>query len=155
VDDGDGVRVGDGHLLDLHPALGRQHAQVLLGAAIEREAGVVLAGDVRGVLDPEPLDHMALDVEPEDVAGVGADLVGVGGQLDAARLAAAPDLHLCLDHHGVAGLLGLGDGLVHGVGHSPLGDGYAEAGEVLLALIFEEIHRIRSSLVWCCSVWPG
>ena len=119
---------------------------MLLGAAVEGEAGVVLTGDVRGVLDPQPLDHVALDVEPEDVAGVGADLVGVVGQLDAAGLAAAPHLDLGLDHHRVARRLRLGDGLVHGVGHPALGDGDAEAGEVLLTLVFEEIHRIRSSL---------
>ena len=34
--------------------------------------GVVLLGDVGGVLDPEPPDDMTLDVETEDVAGVGA-----------------------------------------------------------------------------------
>ena len=103
VEDGDGIGVGDGHLLDLDPALGRQHAQVLLGAAVEGEAGVVLAVDVRGVLDPQPLDHVALDVEAEDVAGVGAELGLVVGQLDAAGLAAAAHLDLGLDHHRVAG----------------------------------------------------
>ena len=36
--------------------------------------------------------------------------------------------------------------LVDGVGHPSLGDGDAVAGEVLLALVFEKIHRIRSSL---------
>ena len=44
-----------GHLLDVDAALGRQHQQVLLGRAVEREAGVVLLGDVGGVLDPQPL----------------------------------------------------------------------------------------------------
>ena len=89
-----------GHLLDLDAALGRQHAEVLLGAAVQGEAGVVLLGDVRGVLDPQPLDHVALDVEPEDVAGVQPHLVGVVGQLDAAGLATATDLHLGLDDDG-------------------------------------------------------
>ena len=73
-----------------------------------------------------------------------------------------PTLHLGLDHDRVAGRLGLGHGLVDGVGHPALGDGDAVAGEVLLALVLEEIHRIRSSLsgaatlsvcepVWCCD----
>ena len=102
VDLGDGIGVGLGHLLDLDPALGREHAEVQLGRAVEGEAGVVLLGDVGGVLDPEALHHVALDVEPEDVAGVQAHLVGVGGQLHAAGLAAATHLHLRLDHDRVA-----------------------------------------------------
>ena len=53
----------------------------------------------------------------EDVAGVQADLVRVGGQLHAARLAAAAHLHLGLDDDGVTGCIGLLDGLVHRVGH--------------------------------------
>src|ERR1700691_4584512 len=52
-----------------------------------------------------------------------------------ARLAAATDLHLGLDHDGVARGLGLLDGLVHRVGHASLGGGDAEAGEGLLALV--------------------
>ena len=89
------------------PPCGGQHQQVLLGGAVEREAGVVLLVDVGGVLDPHPLDDVALDVHAEDVPGVRADLVGVVGELDAARLAAAADLHLGLDHDRIAGLLGL------------------------------------------------
>ncbi len=89
---------------------------------------------------------MSLDVEPEDVAGVGADLPGVGGQLDPTRLPATAHLDLRLDHYRVARRLGLGDRLLDRVGHPTLGDGYAEPGKVLLTLIFEEIHRIRSSL---------
>ena len=45
-----------------------------------------------------------------------AHLVGVVGELDAAGLAAAADLHLGLDDDRVAGRVGLGDGLVDGVG---------------------------------------
>ena len=39
VDFGDGVGIGLGHLLDLHPALGREHAEVQLG----RRSSVKLA----------------------------------------------------------------------------------------------------------------
>ena len=109
---GDGVGVRLGHRLDLDAALGRQHAEVLLGRTVEREAGVVLLGDVGGVLDPDDLDDVALDVEPEDVAGVLAHLVGVGGELDAAGLAAPADVHLGLDDHRVADRVGRGDRLV-------------------------------------------
>jgi hypothetical protein len=64
---------------------------------------------------------VALDVHAEDVAGVLAHLVGVVGELDAAGLAAAADLHLGLHDTGyrVADALGGGDGVVDG------GDGLA------------------------------
>ena len=137
-DDGVGVLLGD--LLDVDAALRRQHQQVLLGRPVEREAGVVLLVDVGGVLDPHPLHDVALDVHAEDVAGVRADLVGVVGQLDAAGLAAAADLHLGLDDDRVAGGFGLRDRLVDGVGHAAGADRDAVAGEVLLALVLEQIH---------------
>ena len=129
-----------GDLLDVDTALGRQHQQVLLGGPVEREAGVVLLVDVGGVLDPHPLDDVALDVHAEDVPGVGAHLVGVVGELDAAGLAPATDLDLGLDDDRVAGRVGLGDGLVDGDGDAAGADRDAVAGEVLLALVFEEIH---------------
>ena len=95
-----GVLLGDG--LDLDATLRGEHAEVLLGRAVEREAGVVLLGDVAGLLDPDDLDDVALDVHAEDVLGVLAGLVGVRRQLHAAGLAATADLHLGLDHHRVA-----------------------------------------------------
>ncbi len=133
-----GVALGD--RLDLDTTLGAQHQQVLLGPTIERERGVVLLLDVAGVLDPDPLDDMALDVHAEDVAGVQAHLIGVVGELDPARLAAPTDLHLGLDHHRVPGRLGGGHRLVDRQGDVARTDRDVEAGEVLLALVFEEIH---------------
>ena len=92
------------------------------------------------MLDPHALDDVALDVHAEDVPGVGADLVGVVGELDAARLAAPADLHLRLDDDRVPGGLGGCDRLVDGVGDVAGADRDVEAGEVLLALVLEEIH---------------
>ena len=92
-----------GDRLDLDAALGRQHQQVLLGGAVEREAGVVLLVDVGGVLDPDPLDEWPLMSIPRMLPACVADLVGVVGELDAAGLAAAADLHLGLHDDGVAG----------------------------------------------------
>ena len=138
LDDRVGVRFGD--RLDLDAAFGRQHQQVLLGGPVEREAGVVLLVDVGGVLDPHPLDEVALDVHAEDVAGVLAHLGLVVGELDAAGLAAAADLHLGLDDDRVAGLVGLGDGVVDRVGRATRADRDVVAGEVLLALVLEQIH---------------
>ncbi len=122
---GDGVGVRRGHGLDLDAALGREHAQVLLGRAVEREAGVVLLGDVGGLLDPHDLHRVALDVHAEDGAGMRADLIGIRSQLDAARLAPPTDLHLSLHHDRVADALGGGDGVVDRGGRLPRADGDA------------------------------
>ncbi len=135
LDDRVGVRLGD--RLDLHAAFGRQHQQVLLGGAIEREAGVVLLVDVGRVLDPDALDEVALDVHAEDVPGVLAHLRLVVGELDAARLPTTTDLHLRLDDDGVAGLVRLAHGVIDGVGGATRTHRDVVAGEVLLALVLE------------------
>src|SRR5207253_2104316 len=122
------------------------HAEVFFGSAVEGEAGVVLLLDVGGVLDPEALDHMAADVHAQDVAGVGAHFLGVIGQLNAAGLAPAADLDLCFDDDGVAGPVGSSDRVVDGVGGAAGGDGDAVLREVLLALVFEEVHAVAYSL---------
>ena len=118
MDAGDGARVGLGDLFDLDATLGAQHPEVELGGAVQGEAGVVLLGDVRRVLDPDARDHVALDVEAEDVAGVQADLVRISGQFHSARLATPTHLDLSLDHHRVTGGLGLLDRLVDRVSHA-------------------------------------
>ncbi len=69
-----------------------------------------------------------------------AHLGFVVGELDAAGLAAATDLHLGLDHDGVAGLVGFLHRLVDGVGRPTGADRDVVAGEVLLALVLEEVH---------------
>ena len=65
------------------------------------------------------------------------------GELDAARLAAAADLDLGLDHDRVAELLGGLDGLLHGGRVAPVRHGHAVLGEELLALVFEKVHVER------------
>src|SRR6202008_622927 len=108
--DGGGVLVGG--RFDVDAALGRDHGEVLLGRPVQREARVVLLGDVGSVFDPHDLHDVALDVHAQDVPGVGAPLVGVGGELDAARLAPPAHLHLRLDDDRIPDLVGDGDGLV-------------------------------------------
>ena len=81
VDAGDRVGVLGRDLLDLDAALRGQHAEVELRRPVERERRVVLLVDVARLLDPEQLDHVALDVHAEDVAGVLAALVGVAASL--------------------------------------------------------------------------
>ncbi len=143
---GDRLRLLGRHLLDVDPTPARHHAQVQLRRTVEREAGVVLPGDVRRVLDPQPAHDVALDVHPEDGPGVAPDLGGVARQLDAAGLASTAHLDLCLHHDGVSGPVGLGDGLVGRVGHATRRHRDPVAGEVLLALVLEQVH-LAASLV--------
>ena len=73
-------------------------------------------------------------------------LLGLGavvGDLDAAGLPAAADLHLGLDDAGITDLVGGGYGLLDGGGGRAGRDRYAVAGEELLALVFEEVHGGR------------
>ena len=70
------VGVLRGDRLDVHPALGGDHRQQLLLAAVEDHRGVVLGGDVRAALDPDLVDpERALAVRPDDVHA--EDRVGV------------------------------------------------------------------------------
>ena len=139
-----GVLGGD--RLDVHPALGGDHRQQLLLAAVEDHRGVVLGGDVGAALDPDlvdperPLAVRPDDVHAEDRVGVGARLLGVLGDLDPAGLAAAADQHLRLDRAGVADTLGGGDRVLDRGGDLATGHGDAVLGEQLLALILEKVH---------------
>ena len=137
VQAGDRVRVALGHLLDVHAALGGEHDQRLLGRAVEDDRRVVLRGDVGGRLHPHLVDGEAADVHADDVRGVLLGLVAVLGDLDAAGLAAAADLHLRLDHARVADLLGGRDGLADRGRGLARGDRDTVASEQLLALVFE------------------
>ena len=76
-----------------------------------------------------------LDVHAEDRLGVLADLVGVGGDLDPACLAAAAHLHLGLQYDRVARGLGLLEGLFHVVGDPARRGRYPEPGEISLSLV--------------------
>ncbi len=71
-------------------------------------------------------------------------LLGLGavvGELDPAGLAAAADQDLRLDDARIAELVGGGGRLLDGGGGRAFRHGHAVAGEELLALIFEEVHR--------------
>ena len=92
------------------------------------------------LLDPHPADDVAPDVHSEYGLGVGVGLVGVGRQLDPARLTPASYLHLGLHDDGVTDLFGQLHGLVRRDGHPARRNGDAIAGEVLLALVLEQVH---------------
>ena len=66
--------------------------------------------------------------------------VAVLGDLDPARLAAAADQHLRLDHARVADLVRRLDGVVDGVGDPSVGDRHAVAREELLSLVLEQVQ---------------
>ena len=128
-------------LLDVDSALLREHEQRLLLAAVEGDREVVLALDVRGLLDPELADDVAVDVHAEDRLRVLRGLVGGVGELDPTGLPAAAGQHLGLDDDLCPELLGGCARLVRGRGDAPLRDGYPEAFEELLALVLVEVHR--------------
>ena len=134
------VRVVRRHLFYLYPALGGHHGQVVLGPPVEGEAGVVLALDVGSVLDPDPAYDVPTDVHAEDRRGVGPGLLGVPRQFDPTGLAPAPDLYLGLHHHRVAEPFSELNDFVRGGGDASGRDGDTKTGEVLLALVFEEVH---------------
>ena len=55
-------------LFDVHASLRGEHEERLPGPTIEREREVVLLRDLRRLLDPDLVDDVAADVEPEDVS---------------------------------------------------------------------------------------
>ena len=145
---GQPLGLGGGDLFDLHAALDRAHGQVGAVGAVEQEGDVVLLGDVAGLGDQQLLHDVALDVQAEDVLRVGERVVGGGGVLHAAGLAAAADLDLRLDHDRLADFLGDRLGVLGGVGHPAGRGGHVVLGEQLLRLVFEEIH----GLTVCCAL---
>ena len=114
---------------------------MLLGRAIQGEAGVVLLGDVGRELDPHRLYDVALDVQADDVSGVFTGLIGVGGKLHATGLAPSTDVDLGLDDHRVADPFGGGHGVFDGGHRLTRADRDVEAREELLALVLEKVHE--------------
>src|SRR5262249_55420569 len=109
-----------------------------------RDREVVLALDVRRLLDPERADDMAVDVEAEDVARFRFGICGIVGELHAARLAAASGQHLRLDDHRAAQLLGRLARLLGRRCESAFRDGDPDSPEEILALVLVEVHRRRT-----------
>ena len=137
----DRVRVLLGDDFDLDAALRGEHPEVLLRGAVEREARVVLLVDVAGLLDPEDVDDVALDVEADDVGRVLAGFRLVRRELHAAGLAAPTDLHLRLQHHRVADAVRDRHRGLDIRDRVAVGDRDVVLREQLLALIFEQVHR--------------
>ena len=97
--------------------------------------------------DQHAADRQALDLEREDLGRDVLGLVGGGGELDAARLAATADEHLGLDDHLAGGVARIGeepDGggarLGGGAGDLPGGDGEPLGDEQRLRVGFLDLH---------------
>ena len=139
---GEALRLGCGHLFDLHAALDGAHRQVGPIRPIQQEGDVVLLGDVTGLGDQQLLDDVALDVQAQDVLGVGVGVLGGRGELDAAGLTATACLDLRLHHDRPADLLGDGLGVLGGVGDPPGRGRNIVLGEQFLRLVLEKVHRL-------------
>jgi hypothetical protein len=135
-----------GDLLDFDAALLGEDVERAFLATVEGQREVVLPRDVGGRLDPQLADDVAVDVHPEDGAGVLFGLVGAVGKLDPTRLAPSSRQHLGLDDHLAAQLLGSRSSLLRRGGETPLRDRDPEAAEELLALVLVEIHGRGASL---------
>ncbi|VXB31501.1 Predicted hydrolase or acyltransferase (Modular protein) (fragment) [Curtobacterium sp. 8I-2] len=142
LDPGECLGLLDGELLDLHAALDAGEREVGAVGPVEQHGEVELLGDVGTLGDHDPLDGVALDVEAEDGLRVFEGLVRGLRDLDAAGLAATADLHLRLDDHDAADLLGRRLRLLGGVGDDPLQHGDAVGLEEVPGLILEKIHAV-------------
>ena len=88
------------------------------------------------------MGDVALDVQPEDVLGAGPGALRVVGELDAAGLAAAADLHLRLDDDGRRrSPRAIALGLLGGLGDAAREHGHAVRGQQVTGLVLEEIHE--------------
>ena len=137
-----GVLLGD--LLDVDAAHVAEQHQRLLGGAVPDDAGVVLLLDLRLRIDEHALGHVAVDLELQDVLGVGGGLVGRVGELHAAGLHAAARQDLGLDHGGAADPLGDLPRLRRGGGEAVVGDGDAGALDDRPRFVFVELHAARN-----------
>ena len=151
---GQGLGALDGELLDFHAALDRAHGQVVAVGPVQQDGEVVFLGDVRTLGDHHLVDGVALDVHAEDVGGVLKRLVGGLGDLDAAGLAAATGLDLCLDDSYAADLLGSCLCFFRGVRHDAGKHGYTVRLEHIARLIFKQVHGLVSFYVEVVSVQP-
>lgn len=137
-----------GDLLDVHAARDGRHGEEGAVGPVEEVRDVVLLEDLGGRLgDHHLVDRVALDVHAEDVRRPGDGLVRGGGQLHAAGLAAAADLHLRLDDRLAAQPLGGLASRLRRVDDFTGQHRYTVLGEEVPRLVLEQVHA-RPSLVF-------
>ena len=143
-----------GDFLDVHAAGRRGHERDAARVAVEQQAEVQLALDLRAGLDVDLVDRQAvargllgLEPLPEHALGRRGDVRGRLDHLDAARLAAATGVHLRLDHPDrTSEPLGGVDGLFWRGGDETRRHRDAVAGEQLLGLVFVEVHGLGRAM---------
>ncbi len=151
---GQGFGALNGELLDFHAAFNRAHGQVVAVGPVQQDGEVVFLGDVSTLGDHHAVDGVALDVHPEDVGGVFKRLVSGLGDLDAAGLAAASGLNLCLYDSYAADFLGSCLCFFRGVRHDASKHGYTVRLEHIARLVFKQVHGLVSFYVEVVSVQP-
>jgi hypothetical protein len=130
-------------LLDLHPAGRARDAQERTVGPVEQVREVVLLDDVRGRGHHDLVDGVALDVHAEDVVRARLRLLDPVGQLHPTGLAAATDLHLCLDDHPATEPLGDRPRLLGGGGDAAVQHRQPVPGEQLTPLVLEQVHLLN------------
>ncbi|MEZ5338838.1 MAG: hypothetical protein R3F46_11315 [bacterium] len=150
VDLGDLLGSAGCHFLDVHTTGGAEDQHNALVLAVEREAEVVLGFDVHGIRDEHTVHGQALDLHSEDLRGDLKGLLGILGELHASGLAAATGMHLGLDDHHAADLLGDGPDFLRRACQLPMVCGDAELAHDFACLILVDLHY-RS----CLGVLPG
>ncbi len=145
------VGVLGGHFLDFHAARLGSHEYQLAGGAVEHNAQIQLAVDVRGLLDQEPLHLLSLraglvrdQLHAEDVLGVQFGVFAGARDLHSAALAAAAGMDLRFHYHAACALgkqgARHGIGLFQRVGHFALGHSHAVLGQDFFRLILVNLH---------------
>jgi hypothetical protein len=141
-----------GDLLDLDSTFRTDHQHQPLARAIEDDAQVELADDLEALLDenaPHDLPGrprlVGDEVHAEDLRGGRLRLGRPLDHLDAAALAAAPGVNLCLDDDGApAEPLGHARGVLRLENDFTLGHGDAMLRQDGFGLIFVNLHPVRS-----------
>ena len=147
---GDLLGTRAGHLLDLDPALGREHDERAAASPVEHDRQVELARDL-GRLGHQHLAHrQALDRERQDPRRLLVRLLGRVRELDPARLAAAAHQDLRLDDHRAADARGDVARLLGARRHLPRQHRQPVAREQLLGLVLVEVHDPASATL---SIW--
>ena len=123
------------------PPLRREEQQGLLGAAVEGDGEVELAGDGDALLEQHALDALPADRHAEDRVERLLELVAVAHDAHAAGLAPAAAQHLRLDGERPAETAGRSPSLLDAAHELRRQHRDAELGEELLALVFVEVHQ--------------
>ena len=137
--------------LDVHAAFGRDHEGDARGLTVDQRREIELAVDGRAFLDVEPVDLLAVRAglmrdqrRPEDACGFLLHVVDRFDDLDAAGLAAAAGVNLCLhDPDRTAQVLGAVDRLVDAESRNAARHRHAEFAQYRLCLVFVDIHATR------------